>query len=150
MKAWLPTLLLLLTFPAPAVSETGSASKAAANEAEAATQGTPEPSSLDEIVVTVRKKSEILQDVPMSVTALDSEELKDQGIRNLNDLAVTVPGLQQGDLAITSRLTLRGVNSGDNNAFEQAVGTYVDSTTTTAITRAINAFAAWPRRCNRS
>lgn len=81
---------------------------------------------LDEIVVTARKKSEALQDVPMSVAAFDSQDLRDRGIRNLNDLAVHVPGLQQSDLAISSRLTLRGVNSGDNNAFEQSVGTYVD------------------------
>ncbi len=83
-------------------------------------------STLNEIVVTARKKSEVLQDVPMSVTAFDAEEIRDRAIANLDDLSVHVPGLQQGDLAITSRLTLRGVNSGDNNAFEQSVGTYVD------------------------
>ncbi len=83
-------------------------------------------SQLDEIVVTARKKSEALQDVPMSVVALDAALLEDLDIRSLTDLATYVPGLQQQELAITSRMTLRGVNSGDNNAFEQSVGTYVD------------------------
>jgi len=78
------------------------------------------------VVVTARKKSEALQDVPMSVTALDEARLRDLNVRNLADLAAAVPGLQQQEVAITSQLTLRGVNSGDNNAFEQAVGTYVD------------------------
>ena len=85
-----------------------------------------EGSTLDEIVVTARKKSELQQQVPMSMTAFEADEIQSRGIRNLDDLADHVPGLQQGDLAITSRLTLRGVNSGDNNAFEQSVGTYVD------------------------
>lgn len=92
----------------------------------APTGGSAESAKLDEIVVTARKKSEVLQDVPLSVAAFDAQELKDRDIHNLDDLSVYVPGLQQGDLAITSRLTLRGVNSGDNNAFEQSVGTYVD------------------------
>ncbi len=84
------------------------------------------PQTLDAVVVTARKKSEDLQKVPMSVVALSFEELQKLGIDNLADLGAHVPGLQQQDLAITSRLTLRGINSGDNNAFEQSVGVYVD------------------------
>lgn len=82
--------------------------------------------ALEEVLVTARKKSELLQQVPMSVVSLDADEQRKLALDNLNDLGAVVPGLQQGDLAITSRLTLRGVNSGDNNAFEQAVGVYVD------------------------
>jgi iron complex outermembrane recepter protein len=81
---------------------------------------------LRDVLVTARKKSELLQRVPMSVVSLDAEEQRKLGLDDLSDLARAVPGLQQGDLAISSRLSLRGVNSGDNNAFEQAVGVYVD------------------------
>jgi iron complex outermembrane receptor protein len=84
------------------------------------------PTSLDAVVVTARKKSELLQQVPMSVVSLDADEQRKLALDDLRDLGRVVPGLQQGDLAITSRLSLRGVNSGDNNAFEQAVGVYVD------------------------
>jgi outer membrane receptor protein involved in Fe transport len=86
----------------------------------------PDPTTLTEIVVTARKKSEPLQDVPMGVVALDADAQRELGIDNLADVADHVPGLEQHDQAITSRLTLRGVNSGDNNAFEQSVGVYVD------------------------
>jgi outer membrane receptor protein involved in Fe transport len=82
--------------------------------------------ALGEVRVTARKRSESLQQVPLSVTSLDAGELEARRIDRLDDLAAAVPGLQQGDLAITSRLTLRGVNSGDNNAFDQAVGVFVD------------------------
>lgn len=85
-----------------------------------------QPENLDEIVVTARKVSEDLQDVPMSISVLDTADLQHQAIHNLRDLSVYIPGLQQQVLPITSRLILRGVTSGDNNAFEQAVGTYVD------------------------
>lgn len=83
-------------------------------------------STLEAVVVTARKKSEVLQEVPMSIAAFEADELVELGIDGLKDLSTQVPGLQQNDLAISSRLTLRGVNSGDNNAFEQSVGTYVD------------------------
>jgi iron complex outermembrane recepter protein len=82
--------------------------------------------TLDTVVVTARKKTESLQKVPMSVLSFDAVEQRKQALDSLRDLGAAVPGLQQGDLAITSRLSLRGVNSGDNNAFEQAVGVYVD------------------------
>lgn len=89
----------------------------------------PQPDSrpaLAEVVVSARKKSEVLQQVPMSVVSLDAGEQRKLALDDLGRLATVVPGLQQGELAITSRLSLRGVNSGDNNAFEQAVGVYVD------------------------
>ncbi len=84
------------------------------------------PTALQEVLVTARKKSESLQRVPMSVVSLDAGQQHKLAIDDLSDLGRAVPGLQQSDLAITSRLSLRGVNSGDNNAFEQAVGVYVD------------------------
>ena len=91
-----------------------------------ADEATSEPTTLDAVVVTARKKSEALQQVPMGVVALDADDVRERGIDTLADLGDAVPGLQQQELAITSRLTLRGVNSGDNNAFEQSVGVYVD------------------------
>jgi outer membrane receptor protein involved in Fe transport len=89
-------------------------------------EATSEPTTLDAVVVTARKKSEALQQVPMAVVAFDAGDVRERGIDSLADLGDAVPGLEQQELAITSRLTLRGVNSGDNNAFEQSVGVYVD------------------------
>lgn len=115
---------LMLGLPGPALGA-AAGDQPHATAAQGA-DGAAGSSTLGEIVVTARKKSEVLQDVPMSVAAFDGEEIEAKGIQSLDDLADHVPGLQQGDLAITSRLTIRGVNSGDNNAFEQSVGTYVD------------------------
>jgi len=94
--------------------------------AEEPVDATSDDATLGTVVVTARKKTEALQKVPMSVLSFDAVEQRKQALDSLRDLGAAVPGLQQGDLAITSRLSLRGVNSGDNNAFEQAVGVYVD------------------------
>ena len=120
-RPWLAVLLL-------SGASAGAAAEARA-DADADTVSTHADTAtptLKTIEVTARKKSEQLQQVPMSVVVLDAEDQRKAGIDNLADLADVVPGLEQGDLAITSRLTLRGVNSGDNNAFEQSVGVYVD------------------------
>lgn len=46
-----------------------------------------------EIVVTARKVSERLQDVPISVTALSNEALWSRGAADVKDVLLTVPGL---------------------------------------------------------
>ncbi len=121
----LPIVLVLLLAPclARAAAAEGDADEGALPRPVAHAQAEP---VLDAVLVTARKKSELQQQVPMSVVSLDADEQRRQAIENLDDLGAAVPGLQQGDLAITSRLSLRGVNSGDNNSFEQAVGVYVD------------------------
>ncbi len=48
---------------------------------------------VDEIVVTAQKRSERLQDVPMSITALSGEVLAARGARDFEDYAIGVPGI---------------------------------------------------------
>jgi len=82
--------------------------------------------SIEVIEVTARKKVESIQNVPMSVNAVTGEFIEAMGIDNVEDLSQFVPGLEQPRLAQNSRISLRGVSSGDNTSFEQSVGTYVD------------------------
>lgn len=48
---------------------------------------------LEDIVVTARKTSEKLQDVPVAITAFSSAEIKSARIERLSDLAKLTPGL---------------------------------------------------------
>ncbi|MCC6574373.1 MAG: TonB-dependent receptor [Planctomycetes bacterium] len=48
---------------------------------------------LEEIVVTTRKLSEKLMDVPISIAAFSAEDIKERGIQNLDDVARATPGL---------------------------------------------------------
>ena len=53
--------------------------------------------ALEEIVVTVRKRSETLQEVPLSVVAFSSLDIEQQKISNLDDLARLTPGFTMDD-----------------------------------------------------
>ncbi|CAB1370483.1 TonB-dependent receptor [Denitratisoma oestradiolicum] len=49
--------------------------------------------ALEEVIVTAQKRSENLQDVPISVQALNSKALENAGIVSLSDIRAAVPGL---------------------------------------------------------
>jgi iron complex outermembrane recepter protein len=49
---------------------------------------------IEEIVVTARKREENLQDVPISISALTSEELRAKGVSKPEDLQMSTPGLE--------------------------------------------------------
>jgi outer membrane receptor protein involved in Fe transport len=68
--------------------------------------------SIDEITVTVRKKEENLQEVPMSIKALSADEIRRKGIDNLDDLTKNIAGLvfDQGITAQDTRVVVRGLS----------------------------------------
>ncbi len=49
--------------------------------------------ALEEVVVTARKSSESLLDVPLAITAFTAEAIEARGIANLDDVASFTPGL---------------------------------------------------------
>jgi len=49
---------------------------------------------LEEIVVTARKREESLQEVPVSVSALSSDDLRVKGVTKPDDLKFHTPGLE--------------------------------------------------------
>ena len=52
-----------------------------------------ESGGLEEIVVTAQKRSENLQDVPISIEALGTEKLEELNIRNFNDYVRMLPSV---------------------------------------------------------
>ena len=63
---------------------------------------------LEEVIVTADRKEQSILDVPISVTAFDSDMLAAYQITNNKDLEVRVPGLQFG---LDSPATIRGMGS---------------------------------------
>jgi iron complex outermembrane recepter protein len=49
--------------------------------------------TLDEIVVTARRREESLQDVPVSITAISGAQLEQQGLTSVQDLRTVAPGV---------------------------------------------------------
>jgi iron complex outermembrane recepter protein len=88
----------------------------------------PEPAddALPEVVVSARKVSERLQDVPMSITALSNETLQQSGAITIADIGREVPGLSVVSTGPgQNQLILRGLSSGGGDAM---VGYYIDDT----------------------
>ena len=56
--------------------------------------------AIEEMVVTTRRKEESLQEVPISVSAISSEEITRLGITNAKGVAKYTPGIE-----LTSRRT---------------------------------------------
>ncbi len=81
---------------------------------------------LEEVIVTAQKRAQSLQDVPISMTAVSGTKIEDAGITNMQSLSGHVPGLQIGQGAINDNIFIRGIGSGNNRAFEQSVGMYID------------------------
>ena len=81
---------------------------------------------LEEIVVTAQKREQTLADVPISVSAIGGEKLKDAGIENLSDLSEYAPNFKLVEGGLVPLIYMRGVGSGSNQGFEMSVGMYSD------------------------
>ncbi|MDH5833943.1 TonB-dependent receptor [Luteimonas kalidii] len=99
----------------------------------ATAQDTPdtgeETRTLATLTVTAQKREEALQDVPISVTALDEQLLQDSSVRDIKDMQILVPGLTvtstQNEAITTARI--RGIGTvGDNVGLESSVGVVID------------------------
>jgi outer membrane cobalamin receptor len=97
---------------------------AAFSTAQAATVDTS--TQLNEIIVTAEKRSESVQNVPLSITTIGAAALEQNAIRSFFDYGTKVPNLafaMTGDGVGTARtISIRGI-SGDN-----VTGFYIDET----------------------
>jgi len=67
---------------------------------------------LEEVVVTARKKTESLQDVPISVSALRESDLEEKGINVFEDYLLQLPSVTAGGAGPgTSTIYIRGLAS---------------------------------------
>jgi len=82
----------------------------------------------EEVIVTARKREELLQETPVAISAFSNEELRVAGIANTRDLQESVPGLvfsEQGNKAPS--IFIRGVGQKEANAaLDPGVGVYIN------------------------
>lgn len=95
-------------------------------QVEKRTAKSPNADQLQEIIVTAEKRSQNLQDVPASVSALSGEILQAMGAESFTDYARSIPGLTFTD-AGGGRQTpaIRGINPSVGSG---TVGYYIDET----------------------
>jgi len=103
----------------------------------AAGQDAPAPAGQDaaqaddqgvaDIIITANRRSENLQDVPISVAAFTGETLKTQGVVNVVDLPQITPGLGFTRTLVGTNAFLRGVGTTSAGySTEAPIATYVD------------------------
>lgn len=83
-------------------------------------------SGRDVITVTARKREENLQDVPIAITALSSDELRDANTFGLEDVAQSTPGLVFRPFTGFPEPTIRGLTQVDQTAIQGQVGVFID------------------------
>jgi len=91
-----------------------------------ATAQTSSAAQVEEIIVTASKRESSIQDLPMSITALQSDTLDLMGAQNVTDFATFIPsvsyGFGSGDGRNALSFSIRGISG------SRTTGFYVDET----------------------
>ena len=85
---------------------------------------------LDDVVVTAQKREQSIQDVPVSITAFDAEQLEAAKVRDLGDLTIGLPNVGFDEIGTsrgTANFSIRGLGvSGSIPTVDPTVGVFVD------------------------
>ncbi len=121
------SVAVMMTLPAVGIDSAYAQTTPSTPAAPAAESTTRE---LDRVVVTARRRAELIQDVPGSVSAISGAEMEKQAIPDITALAETVPNTTlKTSRGTNTTLTafIRGVGQQDPVAgYEQGVGIYLD------------------------
>lgn len=99
---------------------------ASAAHAQSATEVEQEP-TLEEIVVTAQKREQPLQDVPVAVTALGADALREHGVTDIFGLTGLAPNLEVTKTIETPSIFIRGVGTQSlPSGSDTSVATHID------------------------
>src|SRR5690242_18059573 len=132
----------LLAVATPALAQTAVSNtdtdKQAAKPTPGATEGAAtqdqarqqQPVDTGDIVITATRRNQALSDVPMAVSAVTAENLRNTGatdIRQLNQVAPSLNVFSTSSEAGAARANIRGIGTvGDNPGLESSVGVFID------------------------
>ncbi len=103
----------------PAAAQTASQPAAAETASQSAAVG--------EVIVTAQRRSERLQDVPITITNLSSKQLKDANIQDLGQIQKVTPALRFDNQGPFAQATIRGIGSAIvTSGSGSNVGIYID------------------------
>ena len=92
-------------------------------------QDTSSQPQLTEVIVTAQKRSENLQDVPISVIVLSAEQIQNAGVTNIKNMEILTPGLTVTSTTSenSTSVRIRGIGTvSDNIGLESSVGVVID------------------------
>jgi len=116
-------VLMMAASPAIAQSDVQGAQKTSTEGADDRT--------LEPVVVTARKRDEVLGDVPIAVTAFTHDEMVRMGVRDFKDLALSNPNVKivewSGSGRVAATVAIRGnIQSSSVTSVDPSVGVYMD------------------------
>jgi iron complex outermembrane recepter protein len=97
----------------------------------AQTPAANDEAGLQEIIVTANKRAENLQQTPLAITAVTSEQAEFRGITEIKDISSIAPNvtvLQGTTNATAAVVTIRGINTAadESQGFDSPIGIYQD------------------------
>jgi iron complex outermembrane receptor protein len=79
---------------------------------------------LGPVTVTAEKKEELLQNIPLSITAISSKQVEEYRLWNVKDLTAIVPNLYSGNSGDERNvMSIRGITT---TSYDPSIATYVD------------------------
>ena len=132
-QAGLAALALALVWATPASAQdaAGQDNGKAQDTATAASPAATDDNGLSQIVVTAQFRELDLQNTPMSITAVNSDQIQQRSITNVVDVAQAAPNVTMTEggngFGKTNQAFIRGIGQLDFSfAFEPKVGFYID------------------------
>jgi iron complex outermembrane recepter protein len=101
----------------------------------------PAPDDAGVIIVTAQKRSENIQNVPLSITAFDTESLSERSVQSFNDYAKFLPSLSYSTYGPgQAEVFFRGISNGNrlSTGSLPSVGVYLDEQPVTTIGSALD------------
>jgi iron complex outermembrane recepter protein len=107
-----------------------------------ANNSAPAETSLSEVTITAEKKSENLQNTSISATVRSFDELKEEGINNVQDLQMEAPGVAiQPPLSSETFINIRGVGIQQTNPVSSnGVAFYIDGQAIPSLIDTVDSF----------
>lgn len=88
----------------------------------------PSKAKLEEIIVTAQKRTERLQDVPISIAVISSQDIERRGLTGMEDYLRSVPGVNEIEAgAVNNSIIIRGITTSPEFG-SATVGHYFDET----------------------
>ena len=95
-----------------------------------ATAGVPPaastPATTEDIIVTATKRASPLESVPVAVSVVGGETIKELNITNLQELSRQTPSLGVQEGGEQTGVSIRGFSAGLNFGFDPSVGLFID------------------------
>ncbi len=85
-----------------------------------------EETNSNDIIVTAQRRSEKLEEVPMSIAVVTAETLANSGINTLRDLQNVTSGFQLNNSGSYPQPAIRGITTTNSGSYENNVALWVD------------------------